>query len=470
MLFRRLHQESLHVDVAVVVGIVEHRRPNLFGLEFLDAQNIIFEMVVRVEGRDVEIAIRQHHEHLVVVGKFTEQPSVFVEIQTAHIGVEPNFPTSERRMAVTLQTDAMDGVACEQIALRTASLDADVGKIALQEYLFSWIFRQKNRVERHLDNFGLAIRIGREIKHFRARFALRGIDFAVACDARHVEALDEARTVLSVAIDEVVGRARIVFLEHLQMQHVLAHEQLVGNAHHLEFSVAIEDDDVVDVGAVAHEFVFLQTRSDEAFLTVDVEFLVGLDDLRGDNRVEVANFGATREVAAVFFLDLRKPFDGDIGHMGEIVDDALDFLLDVGHQLVGLVLVELQNALHLDFQEPQNVVAGHFANQVFLERFQTSIDVRHGSVERFGLLEFLVFIDAFLDENALQRREEILLFEFTFANFEFPTQQVHRRIGIVAKHVGNRQELRFSAVDDATVGRNADFAIRESIERVDGLV
>ena len=470
MLLRGLHLEAFRVGVAVVVGIVEHRRPNLFRLVFLDAQDVVLEVVVRVESRHIKIAVRQHHQHLIVVGKFAEQPSVFVEIQSFHIGVEPNFPASERRMAVTLQADAMDGIAREQIALRTASLDGNVGERTLQENLFPRIFRQENRVERHLDDLRLAIRIRREIKHFRAGFALRGIHFAVARDARHIESLDEAGAVLSVAIDEVVGRARIVLLEHLQMQHVLAYKQLVGDAHHLEFSVAVEDDDVVDVGTVADELVLLQTRADEAFLTVDVEFLIGLNNLRGNNRVEIADFRATREVRAVFLLDMREPFDGDIGQVGEVVDDALDFLLDARHQFVGLVFVELQNALHLDFQEPQNVVAGHFANQVLFERLQSTIDVRHGDVERFRLLKFLVFIDAFLDENALQRGEKVLFFEFVLANFEFLAQQVFRRIDIVAQHVANRQELRFPTVDDAAVGRNADFAVREGVERVDGLV
>ena len=465
-----IHQEAFHVGIAVVVGIVEHRRPHLFGLEFLDAQDVVLEMVVRVERGDVEIAVVEYHEHLVVVGKFAEKASVLVEIQSLYVGVEPHLPPAECGVAMTLQADAMHGVAREQIALRTASLDADVGEIALQKDFFAWVFRKENRVERHLDDLGLAVRIGREIEHLRAWLALCGVHLAVARDARHVEALDEARAVFSVAIDEVVGRARVVFLEHLHVEHVFAYKQLVGHAHHLEFSVAVEDDDIVDVGAVAHEFVFLQTRSDEALLTVDVEFLVGLHHFRGHDGVEVADFSATRMRCAVFFLDLGEPLDGDVGHVGKVVYDFLDFGLNAGHQLVGLVFVELQDALHLDFQEAKDVIARHLANQVFLERFQPFIDVRHNGVERLGLLEFLVFVDAFFDENALERGEKILLFEFMLANFELQAQQAHRGIDVAAQHVAHGQELRFLVVDDAAVWRDVDFAVGEGIERVDGLV
>ena len=54
------------------------------------------------------------------------------------------------------------------------------------------------------------------------------------------------------------------------MQDVLAHEELIGYAHHLHASVAVEDDDIVDVGAVADELVLLQSGADEALLAVDV--------------------------------------------------------------------------------------------------------------------------------------------------------------------------------------------------------
>ena len=42
------------------------------------------------------------------------------------------------------------------------------------------------------------------------------------------------------------------------MEHILADEYLVGHFGNLVFSVTIEDDDVVDVGAVAHKFILFQ--------------------------------------------------------------------------------------------------------------------------------------------------------------------------------------------------------------------
>ena len=84
------------------------------------------------------------------------------------------------------------------------------------------------------------------------------------------------------------------------MQDVLAHEDLLGHANHLVFAVFVEDDDVVDVGTVAHELVFLHARPDESLLAVDVEFLVGLGHLGGLDGVETLYLGQSRMVVAVF--------------------------------------------------------------------------------------------------------------------------------------------------------------------------
>ena len=63
------------------------------------------------------------------------------------------------------------------------------------------------------------------------------------------------------------------------MLNILADEQFLGNLYNLVLTVFIEDDDIVDIGAVTYELVLLQRCSDEAVLTVDEEFLVSIDNL-----------------------------------------------------------------------------------------------------------------------------------------------------------------------------------------------
>ncbi len=49
-------------------------------------------------------------------------------------------------------------------------------------------------------------------------------------------------------------------------------KSLVGHLGHLELSVLIEDDDIVEVGAVTHQLILLQSCTHESFLSVDVGF------------------------------------------------------------------------------------------------------------------------------------------------------------------------------------------------------
>ena len=296
------------------------------------------------------------------------------------------------------------------------------------------------------------------------------IVFAIAGHRGHIETLDVTITFASVSVNDVVNRTFVVLLIDLQVLNVLTDENLLGNTHDLELSVFVEDDDVVDVGAVAHEFVFLQRRSDEPLVAVDVEFLVGLHHLRGLDGVEVANLCAAWVVSTIFFFDVAEPFDGHIHHVFEVVVDLFNLALDARHQLVGLVLVELQDALHLDFHQSKDVFASHLSDEAFLEGLDAAVNVSHHSVHILGVLELLVLVDALFDEYFFQRREEELLFKFALADEQFLAQKPHSRLHRMAKHVADGQEAGLLVLNDAAVGGDVDFAIAEGKEGIKRLV
>ena len=186
------------------------------------------------------------------------------------------------------------------------------------------------------------------------------------------------------------------------MEHVLAHKELVGHADHLELAVAVEDDDVVDVGTVADILVLLQTRADEAVGAVDVEFLVCLGNLRGLDGVEVAYLRHSRMFLAVLVLEELEPRGRHLNEVLQVAVNLVDLGFDTCHQLIGLVLIELQDTLHLDFQEFQNVVLRHLADEGGVVGRQTVVDMFADGIDVRCLLKLLVLIDAFLDEDLLQ--------------------------------------------------------------------
>ena len=94
--------------------------------------------------------------------------------------------------------------------------------------------------------------------------------FAVAYYGSHGETLDIMRTFFSVTVDDIVDGAFVVLLEYVGIEYVLAYEFLVCHRSDDVTSVAEEDDNIVEVGAVGYEFVFFQAGTDETLFAVDV--------------------------------------------------------------------------------------------------------------------------------------------------------------------------------------------------------
>ena len=100
----------------------------------------------------------------------------------------------------------------------------------------------------------------------------------------------------------------------------------------------------------------------------------------------------------------------------------------MGAELVGFVFVELQDALHLDFQQSQEVVACHLTDKVFLERFQSLVNIFQCGIGRLCILKLPALVDAFLDENLLERTEVELLQQFVAPYLQFALNEM---LGIV---------------------------------------
>ena len=111
-------------------------------------------MVVGIEVGDIKLARLQHHQNGVVLVKLAEQTSVLVIVDAVHIGVEPHLPSAERRVAVALQSYAMNGVSCYELSLGTTSLDRHEREVFLYDDL------PKARVSLKDDLYYLCLAVG----------------------------------------------------------------------------------------------------------------------------------------------------------------------------------------------------------------------------------------------------------------------------------------------------------------------
>ena len=247
-------------------------------------------------------------------------------------------------------------------------------------------------------------------------------------------------------------------------------ENLVGHLHHLVRAVLVEDDDIVYVGTVADILVLLQRCADEALLAVDVQFLVGLNHRSGGYGVEVLYLRQARMVLAVLLQDELEPFAGHLHHIGQFPIYLCQFLADAGHQFLGLVLVELQDAGHLYLHEAQDVVLGNLAHHLGIPWRQALVNPFAGLVHGLGILELLVLIDALLYEYLFQRGEVQLLQQLALADKPFLAQESEGVVHGTAQHIADGKELRFPLVDDTTVGAYAHLAIGTGIQGIYRLV
>ena len=173
---------------------------------------------------------------------------------------------------------------------------------------------------------------------------------------------------------------------------------------------------------------------------------------------------------SILLLQEAEPLGCHLHQVGKVTLNLLQFCFQTGYEFISLVLVELQDASHLDLHQLQDVVSGHLTHKLLIERLQTGIHILNRHIHVLGILKFLRLIDAFLNEDFLQRTEMQLFQEFTLANLQFPFDKILRVIDTLAQHITHSEELRHTVVDDTAVGRDADFTIREGIEGINRLV
>ena len=171
----------------------------------------------------------------------------------------------------------------------------------------------------------------------------------------------------------------------------------------------------------------------------------------------------TRMLISIFILDEHKPVNGYICHVFQVVFNLSYFCLDACNEFIGLVFIKLQDTLHLDFHEPENVITRHFTNEIGLERCEFQIDKSNSFVHIRSLFKLLFLIDALLNEYPFETGKEELFEQFAPSNLQFLAQKSHRSVHSMAQHIADRKETRLVVFDNTTVGRDVYLTITESI-------
>ena len=115
-------------------------------------------------------------------------------------------------------------------------------------------------------------------------------------------------------------------------------------------------------------------------------------------------------VTSVLFFQVCEPFDCDTYHLAEVLVNLGNLCLNLLNQFVSLILIELQNALHLDFQKADDVLTCYLTDKRLLVRFEFGVDEGNDFINILSCLKLTLFVDAVLNEDTFQRViEELFL-------------------------------------------------------------
>lgn len=253
------------------------------------------------------------------------------------------------------------------------------------------------------------------------------------------------------------------------MERVFADEEFGDDFGDGDVAFGGEVDDVVERGALEEGLAFaFQAVAGEAVLGVEIECLIGHDDLGGGDAVEGGDFGAAFLAGAVGFFEALEMGDGVAGELLELAFDFGDVFFERGDVFVGFEGVELGDAFDADLGEAGDVVVGDFAFEDLEVGFEAFPDGGDDGLPGGALFD--VAVDAFFDEDFFEGGEVPFFLELAEFDFEFAAKDVAGVFGADFDEIVDGEESGFVVVDDDGVGGEGEFAVGEGVEGLDGLV
>ena len=172
-------------------------------------------------------------------------------IQFQNSILKPNLARCQGAYTFRFHEDVLDGVLGDRFTARAAAAYRHLRKVHVELQLA----RGCAGAQRHRHHLGLAIGIHREVHHLATLIAGRQWISLVSCDALNRESLDVARSTGTIAIDQIIYRSVITFLEYCHVDDVLTDKLLVINLGHHHCAVLQNYHDVIDIRTIAYELV-----------------------------------------------------------------------------------------------------------------------------------------------------------------------------------------------------------------------
>ena len=145
-----------------------------------------------------------------------------------------------------------------------------------------------------------------------------------------------------------------------------------------------------------------------------------------------------------------------------------DLVFEAADEFVGFEGIELRDTLDLDLGEPDDVLLGDFAEKHAEVRAEALPDLFDDRFPGFAFLD--ASIDPLLDEDFFETGKMPLLLEFSQLDFEFLLEEFPGLLGAVLENLADPEKAGLVVLNNAGVGGDADLAVGEGIECLEGLV
>ena len=104
----------------------------------------------------------------------------------------------------------------------------------------------------------------------------------------------------------------------------------------------------------------------------------------------------------VLVLEHVEPPDGYCHHIAQVLVNTGYVGLHLGYGLLGLILVELEDAGHLYLHQLEDIILGHLTDHLRIVGSKAVIDMLAGGIHGGSLFKLAVLIDTLLNEYLLK--------------------------------------------------------------------
>ena len=118
--------------------IIIYTGPHLACVVLLNAEDVVFVMVVDVEIGQVETPVLEHNEYLVFAVELAKELSLSVVVEAFDVAVEPNLAATQSAAAMALERHLADLNLGQDVASAASALDGYLTEILVEEDLLQF--------------------------------------------------------------------------------------------------------------------------------------------------------------------------------------------------------------------------------------------------------------------------------------------------------------------------------------------